>query len=1788
MTTASTPDRRSIITDALRRIDDLTARLAVAEEGHREPIAVVGIGCRLPGGVTGPDEFWDLLDEGRDAVVRVPADRWDADALHSDDHTVPGTIVNREGGFLTGWDPAAFDAEFFGISPREAAGMDPQHRLLMEVAWEALEHAGIVPAGLRGTRTGVYVGLTTADYSNSLAGKLAHDEIDPYIPFGSAHNFAAGRLSYFLGLNGPAVVLDTACSSSLSALHLACQGLRRRESDAALVAGVNLVLTPENSIACSRWGMLAPDGRCKSFDGAADGYVRSEGCGVVVLKRLSDAVADGDRVLAVIRGTAVNQDGASSGQTVPNGPAQQALLRQALQVSGLEPGDIDFVESHGTGTALGDPIELDTLDRVFGDRGDAAPLVVGAVKSNLGHLESAAGIAGFIKTVLALGRGRIPRNLHFEALTPHACEGASRFTFPTGGTVDWPERDRPRRAGVSSFGVSGTNAHVVVEQAPAPAAPPAPGDDAVEDAVHRIIVSGKSAPRVAAAAQALAEWLTGPGRAVPLADIAYEAAYRRPRFPHIATVLATDHDGAVAGLRALAAGRPAPSVVAPQPGVRRPGTVFVFSGQGAQWAGMGRQLLRTEPAFAAAVRDLEPDFRRIVGFSLESALLDGDVTSGIDRIQPVLVGVQLALAALWRSRGVEPDAVIGHSMGEVAAAVVAGALSVADGLTVIATRSALMRRDLAGRGAMAVLELDADGAAEVAARHDGVSVAVVASPRQTVVAGDPDRIDAVIAEVAARDLLARRVEVDVASHHATVDPILDELRTALAGLEPASPRIPFHSTVRPGDTAPRVDADYWADNLRRPVRFADAVAAAAATNGTFIEVSPHPLLTGAISDTVDDAHLVVGTLLRDAPEPVVFDAHLVAVGGPSYPATPADEARPHVRLPTVPWLRRRHWVVPRAVAGQAGGTSPSAPVADGGPHGWFLRLEHPVRELTVAPDDGPRWLVLADDDGAALGGALGVAGLSAAALRADPDAVRAALAGTDHVVYAPDGGGGCDPVAARRVIGELAALTRILVALPHAPRLTVLTRNAEAIAEGERANPVHAVLWGAGRTLALEHPEFWGGLVDVDADLPPRLVAPLLRAEAAAAGENGRRADDQVLYRAGVRHVPRLRRAAQPMARADVDRDRTHLVVGATGNIGGDVVRQLARTGATTVVALSRRGGLPDDAAELAAQGTTVIPVAVDAADPAAMRALFARFGDDLPPLGGIYAAALSGGVGLLEELGDDDVDGMFRAKVDVLANLHELSLGTPVRDFVIFSSITGILGSRALGHYTAANAYADAVAAVRRHLGLPARVVDWGLFASWAQAQPSMASGGLTPMPNDAAVRCLPSVLGPEAPTRSVVVGADWPRLAENFRTRAALAVVDDLLAEGADTGALPTPMVGTLLDGNGAGPVGVSASVRPHPVAHRVRGVEVVPVSVIAASLLGAAPRTALSGVRFEYPIVLDRARAVRVTAGPGGVAVSSSTDPAAPEDRWIRHASATLDAPRAAVPPESDGAFDTPAYDAATALGLSRQWGVDGVPFRWEITGHEAGPGALTARVHLPGEAPLAAAIDAAVHLARLTGRTGDGLLLPTAIDALILADAALGTDVEVAVRRRPDLGDDLLVDARVQAPDGRLLLELRGVRFTAIDPVTEAARAEVTPADGAGSLEAAPDLAGLSADEVRATVARVLRDVLARELGTDPAAIDVDQPFPELGLDSMMAMAMLRDAKAVLGVDLSATMLWDNPTVTLLSAHIAGSVVPDPAVAQPDSEDGSGSDADGLGLLDELFDSAESFAAAEGEI
>ncbi|KMO72076.1 type I polyketide synthase [Mycolicibacterium obuense] len=1791
------PDRRAIITEALRKIDDLTAKLAAAEKAETEPIAVVGIGARLPGGVADADQFWQFLLDGGNGVIRVPAERWDADEYYSPDHSVPGTICNREGGFLTTWAPDEFDAEFFAISPREAAGMDPQQRLLMEVAVEALENANISPRSLRGSSTGVFVGLTANDYFRSIIGTLEPDEIDPYIPFGNAPNFAAGRLSYFLGVRGPAVVSDTACSSSLVSIHLACQSLRRGESDHALAAGVNLILSPENNIACSRWGMLSPAGRCATFDAGADGYVRSEGCGVVVLKRLSDAQRDGDRVLAVVRGSAVNQDGASSGQTVPNGPAQQELMRTALKNARLNPSDVDYVEAHGTGTGLGDPIELDALSAVYGDRKDAAPLVLGSVKTNLGHLESAAGVTGFIKTVLSVQHGHIPKMLHFSALTPQAGEGAKKFHIAA-EEMPWPAHDGPRRAAVSSFGVSGTNAHIVIEQAPEPnAVEPQP-----EPPVSTLVVTGKSPARIASLAGALADWLGSPAAdGVSLADVAETLNHRRAQHPRFATVAATDRTQAVNGLRALAEGYPAPGVVPVHDGAcgtgATPGTVFLYSGQGSQWAGMGRRLLTEEPAFAAAVDELEPDFVAQAGFSLRQTLESGETVVGIDRIQPVLVGVQLALTALWRSHGVTPDAVIGHSMGEVTAAVVAGALSPADGLKVISTRSRLMKR-LSGQGAMALLELDAAAAEELIAGYDGLTVAVYASPNQTVIAGPPDQVDAAIAVVDAQDKLARRVDVDVASHHPIIDPILDELRSELATLAPRTPTIPVLVTTdgRPTDGTNVFDADHWVANLRNPVRFARAVATAGADHSLFVEVSPHPLLGHAIKDTLaTQHHHSLGTLQRDANDTLTFRTNLNATHTTRPPKTPVRPG-PRVQIPTTPWHHAHHWIQTKAMRAADGApVQPTAAAAEGGHHEWLHELAWPVRDLGGERSDAT-FAVISDDTELA-------AALGARALGLDE---VTGVGAADAVVYAPAvPARRFDAAAAYQMFDELRRIVVALVGMDSAPKLFVVTRNAQPVAEGDRANPAHAVLWGQGRTLALEHPEFWGGLLDVDETLPAELLAAYVRTEAAEAlVATGTDRDDQVVYRAGERRVPRLQPRALPAVAVNrLESNTSHIVVGATGNVGPYLIRQLADMGAATVVAVSRRGsGLADLAAEVAATGTTLVEVAADAGDDAAMAAVFERFGRDLPPLDGVYLASLAGGEALLTDMTDDDLRPMFRAKVDAAAVLHKLTLTTPVRRFVLFSSITGLLGSRAVAHYTAANAFADAFAYARRALGLPATVVDWGLWKSWSDAQPQMKAAGLEPMPNDVAIRMLPTVLSPQAGTQIVLAGADWPRLAEAYRMRAAVKVLDRLVSgpgEDADLSAVAAPQWGTVLgepaesaDHEHLWQARLLPGERTWANAHRVRGVEVVPVSVVLHTLAVLAENIGAGrvpgDVRFEYPILADAPKVIHAVADGDALTIwSSATADAAPQ-RWTRHASATLTA-APQQPPHGDQSPVGTVFDGAAIEEMQRAWGVEGRPFTWTVADATATTAGSRGTVEVPDiESPAAALLDAAVHVARLADADNAALLLPAGAESLAESDDAAAGTATIEVFRRSGDGPVLVVDAQVTGPDGTVWVDVRGLTFAPV---------ESAPAPAANENVAAAtefiDWSTMSAEDTVETLRVRLRAILARELGMPEAAVDVDSAFPELGLDSMMAMNLLRDAKALVRIDLSATMLWNHPSIAQLSQFVAELLAPtQQAAPEPEEEPEEADDSDEFSL-DDLFDSIESSvesanAGSEGTI
>ncbi|NJP49691.1 SDR family NAD(P)-dependent oxidoreductase [Streptomyces sp. SBST2-5] len=910
-----------------------------------DDIAIVSMACRLPGGADDPEALWRLLAEGRDAVTEVPAGRWDTRGLYDPDPESTGTAYSLRGGFLTGID--RFDAAFFGISPREADAMDPQQRLLLRTAWETVERAGIAPGSLRGSSTGVYIGL----YDSGYLASAGLDRLDGHVGTGSASSVASGRIAYTLGLEGPAVTVDTACSSSLVALHLAARALAGGECDLALAGGATLMVTPRGHVEFSRLRGLSPSGRCSPFSADADGVVWAEGCGLVLLKRLADARRDGDRVLAVIKGSAINQDGRSQGLSAPSGPAQERVLRAALDAAGLTPDDIDYVEAHGTGTPLGDPIEGRALARVLGaGRPAERPLHIGSLKSNLGHTQAAAGIAGVIKTVLALRHETLPASLHAGTPTEHIdwdTSGLRVLTEPR----PWPRtEDRPRRAGVSAFGISGTNAHVVLEEAPRDTEQePAP----VPGPAGRLLfpLSARTPAALRGQAERLEHALAArPG--LPLNAVAATLAHHRTHFEHRAVIPAGDHDTLRAALRLLAAGETDPDRIAgPHLALPQGKVAFVFPGQGSQWAGMARDLLESDPVFADELDRCDAALRPFTSWSA-LAVLRGDAGAPspdrVDVVQPVLFAVMVSLAAVWRARGIRPDAVIGHSQGEVAAACVAGALSLNDAAAVVALRSQALTA-LSGTGTMAVVALPhTETEARLAALGgDRVSVAAVNSGRSTVVAGETRAVEELLAALGREQVFARRLDVDYASHSPAVEAVRTEIVEELDGVVATPAPIAWYSTVTGAPVTGELDAGYWYTNLREPVRFGPAAERMIADGyRCFVELSPHPALLTALRTVAEDTGtedlVAVGSLRRDEDALACLDratAELHVHGRTVdwrrlVPGTaPAD-------LPTYAWDEQRHWS--------------EAAVAAAAP-GLFDRATHPLLGVQLQSADETRW-----------------------------------------------------------------------------------------------------------------------------------------------------------------------------------------------------------------------------------------------------------------------------------------------------------------------------------------------------------------------------------------------------------------------------------------------------------------------------------------------------------------------------------------------------------------------------------------------------------------------------------------------------------------------------------------------------------------------------------------------------------------------------------------------------------------------------------------------------------------
>ncbi|MFE5393169.1 type I polyketide synthase [Streptomyces sp. NPDC056568] len=1372
----STEDK---LRDYLKRVTtDLASvrqRLRAAESTEHEPIAIIGMSCRFPGGADSPEALWRLVRDGVDAMGPFPADRgWDL--THFETGVAADVEFTREGGFLDG--VADFDPSLFNISPNEALAMDPQQRLMLETSWEAVERAGIDPLSLRGSRTGVFTGVMYNEYASRIMS--VPDEVAGHLGTGNSGSVVSGRVAYTLGLEGPALTVDTACSSSLVALHLAMRSLRSGESSLALAGGVAIMVTPNTFFDFALSGGLASDGRCKAFSAYADGTGWAEGVGVLLVERLSDAVRNGHEVLAVVRGSAVNQDGASSGLTAPNGPSQERVIRAALAAARLTAADIDVVEAHGTGTTLGDPIEAQALLNAYGqDRPADRPLWLGSLKSNIGHTQAAAGAGGVIKMVQALRHGVLPRTLHADEPSPHVDWSSGAVELLT-QPLEWPSGEQPRRAAVSSFGVSGTNAHVVLEEyrAPEPAATPVEEHGPAGSALPVLpwILSGRSPQALRGQAGRLLSHLrdVGEENAPAPVDIGYSCATTRATLEHRAVVLAEDHAGFRRGLTALAEGRETAEVIARTQDPGQGGTVFVFPGQGSQWAGMAAELWEREPVFAQAMAECGRALEPFTDFSLREVVRgEGAELERVEVVQPVLWAVMVSLAKLWASVGVVPAAVVGHSQGEIAAAVVAGGLSLEDGARVVALRARAIARELAGRGGMVSLAVPVVEAEKLAARWPGLSVAAVNGPGSTVVSGEAGAVEELLAHCEAEGVRARRVPVDYASHCAQVEQIRERLAEDLAPIAPVSSTVPFHSTVtgQRMDTA-GLDAEYWYGNLRNTVRFEEVTRALLTEGRTlFLEISPHPGLSLGIGESVEALGLRASVLctLRRGEGGVrrwltaVAEAHVHGVRV-DWAAVYAGHGGTRVELPTYAFQRRRYWLDTVALEPPAAdrpqdwfwsaveqedlpalqrmldvsGRTPleEALTALSAWHrrdrersrieSWRYRTAWTPAALPAGRLDG-RWVVAVPPDHAAhplvtaVSATLAEAGAAPEPLPVSHHDERGALAerlrgasGVLSLLFLTEG-----PVPERPATPAAFAAALTLLHAVHDTgeplRLWCATSGAVAAAPGDAVtHPDQALAWGLGRVAAHEYTQ-WGGLVDLPAAPEPRALA---RLATVLAGTD----EDQAAIRATGIFVPRLRRAEPAPPRRMWQPSGTVLVTGGTGGIGAHVARWLAASGAEHLLLLSRRGPEAPGAAELVAElresGTDVTVAAVDAADDDALAAVLADL-PAAPPLTAVFHAAGIVDSSILDSLTPDRVETVLRAKVAGALTLHRATAHLDLSAFVLFSSLAGVFGSAGEGNYAPGNAFLDAFAQYRRSQGLVATSVAWG---SWAGA--GMAEG--------------------------------------------------------------------------------------------------------------------------------------------------------------------------------------------------------------------------------------------------------------------------------------------------------------------------------------------------------------------------------------------------------------------------------------------------------------------------------
>ncbi|MFM2061661.1 MAG: hypothetical protein RLZZ507_1331 [Cyanobacteriota bacterium] len=1474
-------------------LEQVHNKLEAVDREKTEPIAIIGMGCRFPGNANDPASLWRLLHDGVDAVSEIPSDRWDVEAFYDPDPEAPAKAYTRHGSFIQEVDQ--FDPQFFGMSPREAASLDPQQRLLLEVTWEALENAGLAPSKLRNSRTGVYVGICTDDHVSNqtingviklLTSSSQNPEVDGYTGIGAARSVAVGRISHLLGLQGPNIQLDTACSSSLVAVHLACQSLRLKECNLALVGGVNLILFPGNTIARSKIKALAADGRCKTFAASADGYGQGEGCGMVVLKRLSDAIADGDSVLAVIRGSATNHDGPSGGLTVPNKKAQKQVIQEALQNARVEPHQVSYVEAHGTGTTLGDPIELESLAAVYGNnRPDNDPLVVGSVKTNFGHLEAAAGVSSLMKVVLALYHQEIPPHLHFTEPNPYIPWHKIPVVIPTSG-MPWVREEKPRMAGVSSFGMSGSNVHVILEEAPKQVK----SKHSQERPVHLLTLSAKTQQALEDLANYYQHHLQIHSEQ-SLADICYTANTGRSHFQYRLAVLATSGAELQEKLGDFSTNNEAIGLFFGQlrSTSSQPKIAFLFTGQGSQYVKMGWELYQTQPIFREALEQCDRLLQPYLKISLLEVLYpptevgsQSHLLSETAYTQPALFALEYALVQLWKSWGIEPDVVMGHSVGEYVAATVAGVFSLEDGLNLIATRGRLMQQLPPGGAMVSVLASESQVREEIAPYTSQVAIAAVNGPESIVISGAGAAIGAICSKLESQGVKVKPLQVSHAFHSPLMDAMLGEFEKVAQQVTYHQPRIPLISNVT-GKLADKSIAThkYWLEHIRQPVRFAQGMETLHQQGyRVFLEIGPKPILLGMGRQCLPEIQAIWLPSLRDQKsdwEQMLSSLAELYVRGVKvdWDGFDRDYTRSQVMLPTYPFQRQLY---PRetiqslqklpSVAIKSENTPILNLLSQGSPAELFQEIEKtggfspeqlkllsdllaklsqkyqqqlvtetiknwlyevqwkPLNILNInISQQKPNfqlshWLIFADSTG--LGKTLmtqlqNQGHECSLVYRGDTycshergiyhinpehpqefaqlyqEIIETSILPVQRVIHLWSLDEACEQDLTISALesaqlwgcGSVLHLLQAIVknSKNTLPQLWLITRGSQPVLSNTKQIAItQSSLWGLGRVISFEHPQMWGGLIDLDpqsSEVEAEILLQLLADD---------QKEDHLALRDRKPYIARLVKKSLPEFEPLLLRsDATYLITGGLGALGLHTAEWMVSKGAKHLVLISRHQ--PSEPARIKIEhleqvGASIHVLCADISVKQDVVKILEQVQTSLPPLLGVIHAAGVLDDGMMQHQSWERFTQVMRPKVNGAWYLHQFTQHLFLDFFVCFSSTASLLGSPGQGNYAAANAFMDGLAHYRRQLGLPGLSINWGAWSQSGMAtrvasqyQSRMQTSGIASISPAQGLQVLEQLLLNQSQSQVGVIPVDWSVLAEQWNLESSSSLLLELL---------------------------------------------------------------------------------------------------------------------------------------------------------------------------------------------------------------------------------------------------------------------------------------------------------------------------------------------------------------------------------------------------------------------------